>query len=101
MVLLNLQKAFDTIDHVIMLHKLEAIGLHPTVINWFQSYLRNRIRMVEVAGTLSTSANITSGVPQGSVLDPLLFLLFVNDITLSVACKLILFADDPALIVRG
>ena len=99
MVLLDLQKAFDTVDHNILLMKLEAIGLQPMAVNWFKSYLTNRHQCVDIGGTLSNPADITCGVPQGSILGPLLFLIYVNDITASVNCKLLLYADDSALIV--
>ena len=81
MVLLDLQKAFDTVDHNILLMKLEAIGLNEDVIRWFCSYLTDRQQLVDVSGTLSSSAEIKCGVPQGSILGPLLFLIYVYDMS--------------------
>ena len=95
MVLIDLQKAFDTVDHRIMLDKLRAIGV--TSIDWFQSYLSNRIQCVEVNGVRSEFLPITCGVPQGSILGPQLFLLYINDLSISVDCQLSLYADDSAL----
>ena len=99
MVLLDLQKAFDTVDHEILLQKLEALGLHKSAMDWFNSYLQERQQVVDIGGTLSKPTTITCGVPQGSILGPLLFLIYVNDISSSVTCKLLLYADDSALIV--
>lgn len=101
MVLLDLQKAFDTVDHRILLQKLEALGLQKSAIDWFQSYLQERKQSVEISGTTSKPATITCGVPQGSILGPLLFLIYVNDIPSAVRCKTLLYADDTALIVSG
>ena len=77
MVVLDLQKAFDTVDHFILLAKLEAIDLSNGIVKWFQSYLSGRQQLVDVAGTFSSCANIAFGVPQGSILGPLLFLIYV------------------------
>ena len=70
MVLLDLHKAFDTVDHSILLQKLEALGLQQTDIDWFQSYLSNRLQSVEVGGTLSSASTVTCGFPQGSIFAP-------------------------------
>ena len=99
MVLLDLQKAFDTLDHGILLMKLKALGLSQDVSRWFQSYLSDRQQLVDVSGTLSSHENISCGVPQGSILGPLLFLLYVNDMSHAVSNKLLLYADDSALLV--
>ena len=96
MVLIDLQKAFDTVDHGILLSKLEAIGV--TSIPWFKSYLSGREQCVEVDGIRSDFLPINCGVPQGSILGPQLFLLYMNDLCISVDCKLSLYADDSALI---
>ena len=101
MVLLDLQKAFDTVDHEILLRKLEALGVQNQSVDWFKSYLQERQQVVEISGTSSKPSTITCGVPQGSILGPLLFLIYVNDISSAVKCKLLLYADDSALIVAG
>ena len=99
MVLLDLQKAFDTVDHEILCEKLEAMGINFT--KWFKSYLGDRKQIVVANGTSSESGIVSCGVPQGSILGPLLFLCYVNDMSISVKCKLLLYADDSALIVSG
>ena len=96
MVSLDLQKAFDTVDHEIMVEKLKAMGIVST--DWFWSYLTGRQQLVTVGGEKSTFLEVSCGVPQGSILGPLLFLLYVNDMHISVSCKLALYADDSALI---
>ena len=99
MVLLDLQKAFDTVDHDILCDKLEAMGLDFT--KWFKSYLENRQQVVVANGTVSEPGTVSCRVPQGSILGSLLFLCYVNDMPMSVKCKLLLYADDSALIVSG
>ena len=99
MVMLDLQKAFDTVNHSILIDKLEAIGLDNNAVSWMHSYLVGREQMVEVNGTLSPPLQVTCGVPQGSILGPLLFLIYVNDMASACDCDLFLFADDSALLV--
>ena len=99
MVMLDLQKAFDTVNHSILIDKLEAIGLDNNAVSWMHSYLVGREQRVEVNGTLSPPLPITCGVPQGSILGPLLFLVYVNDMASACDCSLFLFADDSALLV--
>ena len=77
MILLDLQKAFDTVDHSILHMKLQASGLGNDILRWFGSYLSDRQQLDDVSGTHSTSASVTSGVPLG----PLLFLIYVNDMS--------------------
>ena len=101
MVLLDLQKAFDTVDHSILLSKLKAIGLLKPAVNWFRAYLSDRLQRVEIGDVISSPAKVICGVPQGSILGPLLFLLYVNDMPSAVKCKLLLYADDSALLVSG
>ena len=99
MVLIDLQKAFDTVNHQILKNKLSSIGLCNSAISWFDSYLSERHQCVNVNGTSSSAMEISCGVPQGSLLGPLLFLIYVNDMECAVNCKLLLYADDSALLV--
>jgi len=101
MVLLDLQKALDTVDHGILIQKLKALGLDESALNWFRSYLHERQLSVEISGLTSATATIICRVPQGSILGPMLFIIYVNDIPSAVKCKLLLYADDSALIVPG
>ena len=99
MLLLDLQKAFDTVDHSILLMKLKAAGLGNDILRWFSSYLCDRQQLVDVSGTFSSTAQVTCGVPQGSILGPLLFIIYVNDMSAVVKNKLLLYADDSAILV--
>lgn len=99
MVLLDLQKAFDTVDHSILLMNLEALGLSQDIIRWFHSYLSDRQQLVDVSGTSSSCVGIRCGVPQGSILGPRLFLIYVNDMSGAINNKLLLYADDSAILV--
>ena len=101
-VYLDLQKAFDTVNHDILLYKLYNYGVRGTVHNWFCSYLNNRQQYTRVADTDSFVTSVSCGVPQGSVLGPLLFLVYVNDIGNAVpSASVKLFADDTNLFIFG
>ena len=101
MVLIDLQKAFDTIDHSILLEKMSCLGFAGKTIAWFTSYLTNRSFIVNVGKESSSPGKLSCGVPQGSILGPLLFLLYVNDMPQAVNSELLLCADDTCLIYMG
>ena len=93
-VFLDLRKAFDTVDHRILIGKLKLYRLDEIAISWFNSYLTNRYQKTAIWSSLSEKAIIRSGVPQGSILGPLLFIIFINDITNATVLLLSLFADN-------
>ncbi len=90
--------AFDSVNHRFLLHKLVAYGIDAGLIRWIQAFLRDRTFRVPVNGCVSESKSAQSGVPQGSVLGPTLFLIYVNDLPDLLREKVLLFADDVKLI---
>ena len=101
-IFIDLQKAFDTVDHQILLKKLEHYGVRGLANNWFKSYLTNRQQFVSVNGFNSSKKTMHYGVPQGSVLGPLLFLIYINDLNKAIKfCTTHHFADDTNLLYIG
>ena len=97
-IFLDLSKAFDTLDHTILSNKLLYYGIRGTAYNLLRSYLANREQFVELNDTASKTLHIVTGVPQGSILGPLLFLIYINDFPLSSNFfKFIMYADDTTL----
>ena len=98
---LDLSKAFDSVPHVPLLHHLKDTGLNPYIVQWIAFYLLNRKQYVVVQGESSTNTSVVSGVPQGSVLGPLLFLSYISSISqlpLSNGAQMTLYADYLLLI---
>ncbi len=96
-VFVDMRKAFDTVDHCILLKKLVAYGVEGRELGWFNSYLSNRIQQVNYKQTLSDEQPVTIGVPQGSILGPLLFIIFMNDAPDAIKQILDLYGDDTTL----
>ena len=98
-VFIDLKKAFDAIDHCILLQKLYHYGIRGIINDWFHSYLTDRVQSTQIGSEVSTKLTTACGVPQGSVVGPLLFLLYVNDLCrLSDKLSFYLFADDTNLL---
>lgn len=96
-IFMDFSKAFDRVSHVKLLHKLGAVFKNDKILAWIKAYLTNRHQFVTVNKTTSDIAAVNSGVPQGSVLGPLFFLLYINDIVTNLSVKIRLYADDCVL----
>lgn len=98
----DLSKAFDCVSHATLIAKLQHYGIHNQAIHLLQSYLSNRVQKVDIGGERSSGSFIEMGVPQGSILGPFLFLVYINDLPFYVKdiCDIVLFADDTSLIFK-
>jgi hypothetical protein len=100
-IFLDLKKAFDTVPHRILLKKLEKLGIRGVALRWFTNYLDGRSQKVEIDGCLSDIEYLTISILQGSILGPILFLCFINDLPNSADLLSLLFADDTACLTSG
>jgi len=96
-ILLDFSKAFDRVSHSFLIHKLEHYGIRGNLLTWLENFLDQRTQRVMIDGHFSSTTNVTSGVPQGSVLAPLLFLCFINDLPEGIRSRIKLYADDVLL----
>ena len=105
LLLIDLKKAFDLVNHSTLLFKLGVYGCSPSALKWFNSYLTGRSQKTSFKGALSDSLPMSVGIPQGSILGPLFFLVFINDLPLYLSStfdtNLTMFADDTTILTSG
>ena len=102
LLLIDFSKAFDMVEHSVLLKKLEHYGIRGKALQWITSYLENRMQFVSIDGTDSKTRHMKYGVPQGSILGPLLFIIYINDIpNVSQIANFIMYADDANIIITG
>ena len=97
----DLKKAFDLVPHDILLSKLKKVGIRGSELKWFGSYLKNRTQFGNIGNSRSSTKETSSGVPQGSVLGPILFIIFFNDLPNCCRLRALIFADDTTLLASG
>jgi hypothetical protein len=95
----DISKAFGRVWHTGLLYKLKSSGIDDTVLKWFESYLSNTRQQVVITGETSDTKYINAGDPQGSILGPMLFLIYINDIVNNISGNVKLFADDTSLYI--
>lgn len=96
-VFLDFSKAFDKVSHKLLIHKLRTLNIDPYVLDWIIAFLSHRVQFVNVNNNNSHLVPVDSGVPQGSVIGPLLFLIYINDLVTNISSPICLFADDCVL----
>ena len=101
LILQDFSKAFDKVNHLKLLYKLQLHGIQGKTLGWIESFLIGRTQCVVLDGDSSTELPVSSGVPQGSVLGPILFLLYINDLPDNIQSNVRLFADDTAVVVKS
>lgn len=94
LILFDFSKAFDVVCHSVLLRKLQSIGIHGHLLRWIERFLLGRTMRVSIQGAISSQRSVDSGVPQGSVLGPVLFLIYINHVAAHLSCKFKIFADD-------